>query len=362
MIRGGDAVGSLCYHPALPGGVMAAGKRILGWAAVIVLLIVVGAITAVGWEVVLGPKARPVTDRRFEPSEARVARGQYVTAAAGCFHCHSEHDLTKPDYPVSPGRKGAGWDMPIPELGTVVSRNITSDPETGLGNWTDDEIARAIQEGVSRDGSALFPVMPYMNFRNLDDEDLASIIVYLRTLPPVRQVRPHSKLIFPLNVLVNTIPAPMVVHTSAPRTTPVARGEYLVRTVAGCQDCHSPQKDGALIEGMDLAGGAIFHDPGKNMEPVHSHNITMDPSGISHYDEALFIEVLHTGQIAGRMLNPIMPFEDFKSLTADDLRDMFAYLKTVPPVKHRVSNTDAKGLCPLCGETHGLGDKNAKAR
>jgi hypothetical protein len=171
---------------------MARGKRVLGWVLVVLLVAVVGLISAVGWQVVLGPSARKVTDRKFESSPARLARGEYLTEVAACFHCHSEHDFTNPDYPISPGRKGAGWQMPIPELGSVVSRNITSDPETGLGNWTDDEIARAIQEGVSRDGSALFPVMPYMNFRNLDAEDLASIIVYLRTVPPVRQIRPKS--------------------------------------------------------------------------------------------------------------------------------------------------------------------------
>ena len=339
---------------------MVRGKRVLGWVLGVVLLLIVAAISAVGWQVVLGPTARAVTDRKFESSPARLARGEYLTEAAACFHCHSEHDFTNPEYPISPGRKGAGWEMPIPELGSMVSRNITSDPETGLGAWTDDEIARAIQEGVSRDGSALFPVMPYMNFRNLDDEDLASIVVYLRTVPPVRQVRPKSKLIFPLSILVKTMPKPIESHTTVARTTPESRGEYLVRTVAGCQDCHSPAKQGAPIPGLDLGGGSKFNDPGKNMEPVHSRNITMDVSGIAHYDEGLFIQTLRTGQIPGRTLTHIMPFSGYKNLTDDDLRDIFAYLKTVPPVKHRVSNTDPKGLCPLCGETHGLGDKNVK--
>ncbi|MEO6222036.1 MAG: c-type cytochrome [Vicinamibacterales bacterium] len=339
---------------------MAQGKRILGWVVGLLLVLVIVAISAVGWQVILGPTARPVTDRKFESSSARLVRGEYLTDAAGCFHCHSDHDFTNEEYPILPGRKGAGWEMPIPELGSMVSRNITSDPETGLGNWTDDEIARAIQEGVSRDGSALFPVMPYMNFRNLDDEDLASIVVYLRTVPPVRQVRPKSKLIFPLSVLIKTMPKPMESHASVARTTPVARGEYLVRTVAGCQDCHSPAVQGTPVAGLDLAGGSKFNDPGQNMAPVHSRNITTDPSGIAHYDEGLFLQTLRTGQVPGRTLTHIMPFSGYRNLTDDDLRDIFAYLKSVPPVKHRVSNTDVKGLCPLCGETHGLGDKNAK--
>lgn len=341
---------------------MARGKRIVLWGFVGLVVLLLGAITSVGWAVVLGPKARPVTDRRFEPSPARLARGEYLVESAACFHCHSEHDLSTPEYPVAAGRKGAGWDMPIPELGQVVARNITSDPETGLGNWTDDEIARAIQEGVSRDGSALFPIMPYMNYRNLDDEDLASVIVYLRTVPPVRQVRARSKLIFPLSILVNVMPQPIESHAPVARTTPQARGEYLVRTVTGCQDCHSPQKDGVPLPGLELGGGSKFNDPGQNMAPVHSVNITSDASGIAHYDEGLFIEVLRTGVVGGRQLTHIMPFHSFRNLTDDDLRDMFAYLKSVPPVKHRVSNTDPKTLCPVCGETHGLGDRNSRTQ
>jgi len=342
---------------------MAVSKRaVAGGILAVLVLGLVGAISAVGWQVIGGPTARPVTDRRFEVTEARLARGQYLAEAAACFHCHSEHDLSVPEYPVVPGRRGAGWDLPIPELGKVVAPNITSDPETGLGAWTDDEIARAIQEGVSRDGSPLFPLMPYKNFRNLEDEDIASIVVYLRTLPAVRQARERSALVFPLNILVNVMPKPIESHAPVARTTPEARGEYLVRTVAGCQDCHSPAHNGDPLDGMDLGGGFKLSDPGQNMAPVHALNITSDPSGIAHYDEGLFIEVLRTGVVGGRLLNHIMPFENFKNFTDDDLRDIFAYLRSVPPVKHRVSNTDARSLCALCGEVHGLGDRNTQAK
>jgi cytochrome c553 len=337
-------------------------KKIVVSVVVLLVLVVLGGITAIGWQIVFGPTARAVTDRRFEVTEARLARGQYLTEVAACFHCHSEPNLAVPEYPVLPGRRGAGWEMPIPELGKVIAPNITSDPVTGIGAWTDDEVARAVQEGVSRDGSPLFPIMPYMNFRNLTDEDLASLVVYLRTIPPVSQVRERSTLIFPLSVLVNVMPQPLPVHTPVERTTPVARGEYLVRTVAGCADCHSPAHDGNPLDGMDLGGGFMLSDPGRNMAPVHSANITSDPSGIAHYDEAMFISVLRTGHLPGRMLNHIMPFENYRNITDDDMRDIFAYLQSVPPVKHRVSNVDPATLCPLCGSTHGLGDKNVKAQ
>lgn len=335
---------------------------LLGLLAIIVVL-VLGAITAMGWEIVLGPKARPVTDRKFQASEARLARGQYlVEGVAACFHCHSEHDFTDPAYPIVQSKKGAGWQMPIPELGLLVASNITPDPETGIGTWTDDEIARAIQEGVSKDGTALFPVMPYLNFRNWTDEDLASVVVYLRTIPPVKNAVPRSKLPFPLSFIVNTIPQPLTSHPPASaRTTAEARGEYLVRSVANCGECHTPADDrGQPLPGMAFGGGGLFHDPGQKQD-VFSVNITFDPSGMAHYDEALLSQTLHTGRVSGRILNHIMPFEAFKNLTDADVGDIFAFLKSLPPVKHRVSNTDPPTLCPVCNQRHGLGQLNRRA-
>lgn len=324
-------------------------------------LLAVGAISMVGWEVVLGPNARPANDRVFEVTEARLARGRYlVEGPAACLHCHSEPDLSDPKYPALPGRLGAGWEMPIPELGRVVSPNITSDLETGLGRWTDDEVARAIQEGISRDGSALFPVMPYPLFAQLDDEDLASIVVFIRTLAPVHSPMDRSELIFPLNYIVNTIPTPVLEpRPSHPSSTPEDRGRYLV-TISGCRDCHSPiDAMGALLPGLAFSGGAIFHDPGQNMAPVFSLNLTSDASGLAHYDESFFLQVLRSGQLSGRTLNHIMPFGHFKNMTDEDLIDIWAYIRALPPVKHRVSNTDPPTLCAVCGQTHGLGNLNA---
>jgi mono/diheme cytochrome c family protein len=329
----------------------------------LVVILLLGGITAIGWQIVLGPKARPVTDRKIERTAGRLARGKYlVEGVAACFHCHSDHDFKDPEYPVIEAKKGAGWPLPIPELGTIVAPNITPDPETGIGTWTDDEVLRAIQEGVDKNGRALFPVMPYPNFARLTDEDAASIVAYLRSIPPVKNVVPTTQLVFPLSLIVKTIPKPLAAHApAAPRTTPEARGEYLVKVVASCQDCHTPADDkGNILPNMDFGGGGLFHDPANNMKPVFSLNITQDPSGIAHYDEAMFIQVLHTGQIPGRMLNHIMPFENFKNMTDDDLKDIWAFLKSQPPVKHRVSNTDPPKLCVICNQTHGLGELNVK--
>jgi len=331
---------------------------VLGLLAIVVLLLIV-VISMVGWQVVLGPRARAVTSRTIERTPARLARGEYlVTSVASCFHCHSEHDLSTPELKIVEAKRGAGWLLPVPELGTVVAPNITPDPETGIGNWTDDEILRAFQEGVDKDGRALFPIMPYMNFAKLDDEDAASIVVYLRSIPPVKNAVPTTKLIFPLNLIVKTLPQPKAASTPAPaRTTPAARGNYLVNAVASCPDCHTPTKDGTPLPGLAFGGGNTFHDGGKI---IFSANITPDASGIAHYDEALFMQTLHTGKVPGRMLSHVMPFEAFQTMTDDDVRDVWAYLKTVPPAKHRLSNTDPPKKCPICGHEHGLGELNVK--
>jgi mono/diheme cytochrome c family protein len=330
----------------------------------VVLLLVIGAISAIGWEVVTGPKARAVTARKFDASPERLARGKYLAEGpAACFHCHSEHTFTDPRYPIVEAKKGAGWVMPIPELNNIASRNITPDQETGIGAWTDDEIARAIREGVRKDGSALFPVMPYTDFAKMDDADVEAIVVYLRTLTPVRNQVPTRNLPFPLEHIVKTIPTPLTApqpsHASA---TPEQRGEYIA-TMASCVACHSPSDDqGTPLPGLTFGGGGNFHDPGQNGKEVFSLNITPDPSGIAHYDESLFKEFIRTGEMKGRIVNHIMPLEFFKNMTDADLTDLFAYLKTIKPVRHRISNTDPPALCEVCNRQHGLGELNKRSQ
>src|SRR5260370_38259250 len=130
------------------------------------LLVLVGlaavAITfTVGWRPVIGPKARPLTTRVSGRTPQRVERGRYMAAALnGCIYCHSPHDWNATGTPYVPGMEGAGAIMPETNLpGRVVAPNLTPDPETGAGLWTDDQLARAIREGVGHDGRALFPMM-----------------------------------------------------------------------------------------------------------------------------------------------------------------------------------------------------------
>ncbi|HEV3214085.1 MAG TPA: hypothetical protein VGZ27_00095, partial [Vicinamibacterales bacterium] len=144
-------------------------RRVFVGGALLAGLLLAAAISVrAGRLVVFGPRVRPVSSRRFARTPERLARGRYlVTAVNGCLHCHSPHDWTRRDAPIPAGWAGAGQDLVIwKDLpGHVVAPNLTPDPETGTGTWSDDSLARAIREGVGHDGRALFPMMPFQKFR-----------------------------------------------------------------------------------------------------------------------------------------------------------------------------------------------------
>ncbi len=333
--------------------------RILGICLLALVALLVVAISAtVGWRPFIGPQARPLTNRTFERTPERLARGKYLTEnLLGCFDCHSQRDWTKHDVPLVPGTEGGGVvDFPLLDLpGQIHPPNISADNETGAGTWTDDQLARAIREGIGHDGRALFNFMPYENFHYLSDEDLASVVVYLRSLPPVQHVVPKTELIFPVKYLIRSVPQPLSAPVPPPDlSTQVKRGEWLVR-VGGCRDCHTPQVKGQQLKGLDLAGGFVMRGP---WGAVASANLTPDPSGIPYYDEAMFIQTIRTGYVKARKLSQIMPWWSYRGLSDDDLKAIFAYLKTIPSIKHRVDNTEPPTYCKVCGFTHGGGDKN----
>jgi mono/diheme cytochrome c family protein len=331
-------------------------KRI-GVALVVLIALLAAAITAtIGWWPILGPKVRPLTERRFESTPERMARGKYlVESVNGCVYCHSEIDWQAPGFPVKAGTEGGGRNWAEEGMPWLSAPNITSDPETGGGRWSDDAYARAIREGIGHDGRALFPVMPYANYRKMADEDLASVIVYLRSLPAQRKAVPPTRIPFPLSRLIAAAPEPVTGSVAPPDAGDLMkRGEYLV-TMSSCFDCHTPQDRGQPVPGLAGAGGFVLKGP---YGQVASANITPDPTGIPYYDDALFLEMMRTGQVKARKIHDQMPWTFYRSQTDEDLRTMFAYLKTLPPASHRVDNTLLPTACPRCGGTHGGGQDN----
>ena len=327
--------------------------------AVLVLVLVASISLTIGWRPFIGPRARPLTARKFQSTPQRLARGEYlVEHVCDCMSCHAEHDWTTHDAPMVPKALGAGQDMNVLKgfPGKVYSPNITPDTETGAGSWSDDQLARAIREGVSHDGRALFPFMPYLDFRHMSDEDLASVIVYMRSLPPVHKQQPTTQLIFPVNYLIRNIPERLDAIVPEPDvSTPEKRGKYLV-TISGCADCHTPQDaHGQPLPGMDFGGGFILDGPWGR---VASANITPDPAGISYYDQAMFIQAIRTGFVGARKLNQIMPWHTYRGMTDEDIVAMFAYLKTLKPLRHHVDNAEPPTFCKVCRQTHGSGSQN----
>lgn len=333
--------------------------KTLGVAFVVLVLVVAAVITfTVGWRPFIGPTTRPLTAQKFQSTPERLARGKYlVLSVTDCMGCHAEHDWTAHDAPILPNTLGAGQDMTVLKgfPGKVYSPNITPDAETGAGNWSDDQLARAIREGVSHDGRALFPFMPYLDFRHMSDEDLASVIVYLRSLSPVHKQQLTTQLIFPVNYLIRSAPEPLDAPVPEPDvSTPEKRGKYLV-TIAGCTDCHTPQERGQPLAGMDFGGGFVLDGPWGR---VASSNITPDPSGISYYDQAMFTQVMRTGFIGARKINQIMPWHTYRGMTDEDIVAIFTYLRTLKPVRHHVDNTEPPTFCKVCRQTHGGGNQN----
>jgi mono/diheme cytochrome c family protein len=198
--------------------------------------------------------------------------------------------------------------------------------------------------------------MPWNVFSALTDEDAESVVVYIRSLKPIKKAIPRvQETPELLESRTNTLAfEPAVKATPASELgARVGRGKYLA-TLAHCRHCHTPaDAHGRRVPGLTFGGGRV--GPGGAV----AGNITPDPSGIANYNETAFIKMNRIGKVdGGRDLNPAMLWRFFGTMTDDDLKAIFAYLRTVPPVQHRVSTTGENTFCPLCLGKHGLGDQN----
>ena len=297
-------------------------------------------------------KPRELRDIKFERTPARLERGKYLSEGLlQCFVCHSDRDWKAAGGPPLPNKKGAGhiWE----DRPWLVAPNITPDEKTGAGAWTGDMFARAIREGIGHDGRILHPQMWYGSFRSLSDEDLASIIVYLRALPPVYNPLPPTNIPDERKKTL-TAPSPLTEPVPQPdQSTPDKRGAYLVR-IADCAGCHTAW-EAPLNPGFFGGGNEIQM---WNQPRVFSSNLTPDSTGISYYDEALFRQVLRTGLVKARKLSSVMPWIVFRNLNDNDMNAIFAYFRSRRPVHHVVDNAEPPTMCPMCGQKHGFGDRN----
>ena len=267
-----------------------------------------------------------------------MARGESIVRnLAVCGGCHSA-DEKNADGPLSGGREFRDW-----RLGIARASNLTSDPETGLGTWSEAEIVRALRNGQRKDGRLLAPVMPYEWFQEMEDEDAFSVARYLKSLPAVRnEVRQDPNFVFRLGKLLFLAPKPAI-SVSAPSPVATAKyGGYLAQHVGLCADCHTPR--GGLLAKPDksrlFAGMA---KPPKDF-PAKPTNLTPDPAtGIGRWSEEDFLKTIHTGvNPAGKSLHPFMPWRQVRRASDDDLRAMFRYLRTVPPIRNDAAPAGSK--------------------
>jgi len=317
-------------------------KRVLKGAA-LVLVLAIGAIAI--FVATFKPKQRPASAETIDRTPARLERGKYlVESALGCMDCHGRRDLQRFGGPLT-GPAGAGGWCFGPEQGfpgTICASNLTPDPETGLGAWSDGEILRALREGVDRHGRGLFPMMPYTEYSVLSDEDARAVVAYLRNLPPVKNPVPKPEIKFPVSFFVKMVPRPLEGAVPEPdRRDRVAYGKYLAR-VGGCQVCHTPV-DGRHqpLAGQQFSGGQEFKLPGGGV--VRSGNLTPHATGLGDRDEKAFVGMIKAFAIPASDLpavrpedNTVMPWLARAAMTEEDLGAIYAYLRTVPPIERAV--------------------------
>lgn len=280
----------------------------------------------------------------IEYTPDRIERGAYLANhVAVCMDCHSKRDFSLFSGPPSTGTIGGGgdrFDHAIGLPGVFYAQNITP---FGISDYTDGELFRVITTGVTNDGRAMFPLMPYPYYGKMDREDIYDIIAYIRSIPSIENEIPESKADFPVSLLLRTMPKNAEMVQKPDPSDQIAYGGYLVNS-AGCVECHtqvSPQ--GVILPDLAFSGGRGFPLPGGTL--VSSTNITPDTeTGIGSWTEAQFVSRFKQYADSG-YVNPKIPMGEFNSpmpwtmysgIKEEDLKAIYAYLKTVAPIKNKV--------------------------
>jgi len=255
-----------------------------------------------------------------------VKRGAYLARAGDCIACHTA-DKSRP--------YAGGLPIGTP-LGTIYTPNITPDPDTGIGRWTDADFVRAMHEGVGKGGEHLYPAFPYTEYTRIAERDVLAIRAYLNTLTPVHYTPPRNDLKFPFNQrwllffwkLFNFREGRFVPD---PKQSPQwNRGAYLVEGLAHCEECHTPRN---FMQGLKTSGRLS----GEVQAGWHAFNITPDKtSGIGNWGDDDLVHYLSVGVAPGRA-NAAGPMAEVVAdstqfLTNEDLRSIGVYLRSVPPV------------------------------
>lgn len=310
-------------------------KKILKWTGIILLLLIIGLVIYIltSWDKTFDA---PYPDIKASTDSAMIARGEYlVYGPMHCAECHTDVEGYKRAIMGEKVPLTGGNEFKLP-FGVVTSKNITNDKETGIGRYTDGEIARTIRELIKPDGHTM---IPFMSYQNMSDDDLTAIISYLRTTEPVKKVVPDNTWTFAGKAVLAFFIKPVGPKATPPKSVQpaatAAYGEYLATAISNCNGCHTPfsMKTGKQT-GPDFSGGNEFESA--TLEPdvfMMSPNLTPDPETgrISSWSEETFIQRFREGKL---FPESAMPWGPYKNFTDTDLKAIYAYLKTLPPVKH----------------------------
>jgi cytochrome c553 len=319
-------------------------KKVLLYAVALIILIVVGLISYVTLAL---PNVGDPENITVTITPQRIARGEYLANhVTVCTDCHSKRDWSKFAAPLIEGTRGGGGEIFDAAVGFPGSVHVPNITPYNLKKWTDGEIFRTITTGERKDGTAIFPLMPWPYYSKLSREDVYAIIAYVRSLKPIDANYPKSTLSFPLNILVHTMPQKATLGEIPSPGDTVKYGAYLTNAAA-CKECHSQDNKGELIPGLEFAGGHAYQVNGNT---VRSANITPDKAtGIGNWTEAAFLErfkafsdpskALH---VSAAEFTTIMPWYAYGGMKESDLKAIFAYLKTLKPVSNKVNYFQAK--------------------
>jgi len=257
-------------------------------------------------------------------SAALIARGEYLARAADCESCH-----TAPG--GQPFAGGLAFRLPF---GTIYSPNITPDPDTGIGAWTDAAFVRALHRGIGRNGENLYPAFPYTAYALLSTDDALAIRAWLATLPPVRGTAPANDLSFPFNQRYlmrawNLLFLPAHRLEPDPSKDPQwNRGAYLVEALGHCGECHTPRN---FMFGLNQSKKFA----GTEQVGWLAYNLTSDPiHGLGNWSDAQLEQYLAAGHADGHgpASGPMAEAVEYslRHLSSEDIHAMVTYLRGVP--------------------------------
>ncbi len=321
--------------------------RILGYLVVLIIVIVAGLLTYVKLAL---PKVDAPENITFDYTAERIAHGDYLANhVTACMDCHSTRDYSKFSAPPINGTLGKGgekFDQSAGLPGAFHARNITP---AGIKRYTDGELFRLITTGVTKEGRAMFPLMPYTYYGKMDREDIYDIIAYIRSIPVIENEVLESIPDFPINFIINTIPKNAELTTRPEKSDMLAYGAYMTNA-SGCIECHTQVDKGQIIMEKSFAGGREFILPDGSI--VRSSNITPDlETGIGKWSEQNFVQrfKLYSDSayvnvdVAAGEFNTIMPWTMYAGMDEDDLKSIYAYLKSKPALPNPVDKfTGAK--------------------